>query len=286
MPWSSWASRPWRRPVPATPGPSAASDNGVTLEEALEHLRAIAAAVGLPVNADFEGGFAVDPEQVGANVRRAVSTGIAGLSIEDSTGDEADPLHDFDLAVERVRAARAGDRRERHRGGADRPLRGLRRRASRHRRDGPAVARLRGGGCRLPLRAADRHRRAGLGGPRRRSAQAGEPADQRPVHHGRGGGGSRGPADQRRGNPRADRLGGVPRDGPGDRGSRDVLPVRAAAGRGLAAGLPGSPVKPAAGTPKGPCRCGRTPPGRSGVSVVQVVRSRGRSPPAGPSGPG
>ena len=60
----------------------------------------------VPVNADFEGGFAVDPEQVDANVRLAAATGIAGLSIEDSTGDEAHPLHDFDLAVERVRAAR------------------------------------------------------------------------------------------------------------------------------------------------------------------------------------
>ena len=49
-----------------------------------------------------EGGFAVDPDEVGANVKLAASTGIAGLSIEDSTGDEADPLHDFDLAVERV----------------------------------------------------------------------------------------------------------------------------------------------------------------------------------------
>src|SRR6188472_737483 len=57
------------------------ADNGVTLEESLEHLGAIAAAVGLPVNADFEGGFAVEPEHVGANVRRAVATGIAGLSI-------------------------------------------------------------------------------------------------------------------------------------------------------------------------------------------------------------
>jgi len=54
----------------------------------------------------FEGGFAVEPEAVAANVRSAASTGIAGLSIEDSTGDPFDPLHDFDLAVERVRAAR------------------------------------------------------------------------------------------------------------------------------------------------------------------------------------
>jgi 2-methylisocitrate lyase-like PEP mutase family enzyme len=82
------------------------ADNHVRLDQALEHLRVIADAVKVPVNADFEGGFAVDPEQVGANVKLAVATGIAGLSIEDSTGDQADPLFEFDLAVERVRAAR------------------------------------------------------------------------------------------------------------------------------------------------------------------------------------
>ena len=82
------------------------ADNGVTLDEALEHLRAVVDAVDVPVNADFEGGFAVDPEQVNANVQLAASTGVAGLSIEDSTGDEAHPLHDFDLAVDRIRAAR------------------------------------------------------------------------------------------------------------------------------------------------------------------------------------
>jgi 2-methylisocitrate lyase-like PEP mutase family enzyme len=82
------------------------ADNGVTLDEALEHLRAIVASVDLPVNADFEGGFAVEPEQVNANVTLAAATGVAGLSIEDSTGDENHPLHDFDLAVERIRAAR------------------------------------------------------------------------------------------------------------------------------------------------------------------------------------
>ncbi len=81
-------------------------DNAVVLDEALDHLRSIAAAVRVPVNADFEGGFAVDPDQVHANVKRAAETGIAGLSIEDSTGDDADPLHPFDLAVERIRAAR------------------------------------------------------------------------------------------------------------------------------------------------------------------------------------
>ncbi|MEO8106326.1 MAG: isocitrate lyase/phosphoenolpyruvate mutase family protein [Actinomycetes bacterium] len=83
------------------------ADNGVLLEETLEHLAAVSRAVSVPVNADFEGGFAVDPQQVGANVKRAVATGIAGLSIEDSTGDAAAPLFEFELAVERVRAARA-----------------------------------------------------------------------------------------------------------------------------------------------------------------------------------
>ncbi len=83
-----------------------ADNRAVTLGQVLEHLRAVSAAVKVPVNADFEGGFAVDPQQVADNVTRAVATGIAGLSIEDATGDEADPLHEFDLAVERVRGAR------------------------------------------------------------------------------------------------------------------------------------------------------------------------------------
>lgn len=82
------------------------ADNRVSLEEALAHLRAIARAVELPVNADFEGGFATEPVSVGANVAMAVTTGIAGLSIEDSTGDPSHPLFDFALAVERIGAAR------------------------------------------------------------------------------------------------------------------------------------------------------------------------------------
>jgi 2-methylisocitrate lyase-like PEP mutase family enzyme len=82
------------------------ADGQVTLDEALEHLRLIAGAVDVPVNADFEGGYAVDAAGVAANVRLAATTGIAGLSIEDSSGDPADPLFDFDLAVERVAAAR------------------------------------------------------------------------------------------------------------------------------------------------------------------------------------
>jgi 2-methylisocitrate lyase-like PEP mutase family enzyme len=81
-------------------------DNHVTLEDALAHFTAMAAAVDVPFNADFEGGFAIEPDAVAANVARAVTTGVAGLSIEDSTGDAASPLFDFDLAVERIRAAR------------------------------------------------------------------------------------------------------------------------------------------------------------------------------------
>jgi 2-methylisocitrate lyase-like PEP mutase family enzyme len=82
------------------------ADNQVTLEQALEHLRLIADAVNVPVNADFEGGYAVDPAAVAANVKRAADTGIAGLSIEDSSGDEARPLFEVGLAVDRIRAAR------------------------------------------------------------------------------------------------------------------------------------------------------------------------------------
>jgi methylisocitrate lyase len=82
------------------------SDNRVSLDEALEHLRVVAGSVEVPVNADFEGGFAVEPDGVAANVARAVETGIAGLSIEDSSGDPATPLFDFDRSVARIGAAR------------------------------------------------------------------------------------------------------------------------------------------------------------------------------------
>jgi methylisocitrate lyase len=60
----------------------------------------------VPVNADFEGGYAVEPEGVAANVTAAATTGIAGISIEDATNDAARPLFDLSLAVERIRAAR------------------------------------------------------------------------------------------------------------------------------------------------------------------------------------
>lgn len=81
-------------------------DNHVSRDEMLAHLSEVAAAVDVPVNADFEGGFAVEPDGVAANVSLAVTTGIAGLSIEDSTADAAEPLFERSLAVERIRAAR------------------------------------------------------------------------------------------------------------------------------------------------------------------------------------
>ena len=81
-------------------------DNGVSLDDALAHLREIADAVDIPVSADFEGGFAIEPDNVAANVARAVETGIAGLSVEDSTRDPSNPLFDFELAVARVEDAR------------------------------------------------------------------------------------------------------------------------------------------------------------------------------------
>src|SRR5689334_17430575 len=67
------------------------ADSRVTVDDVCTHLTAICAAVDLPVNADYEGGYAVDPAGVATNVARAVKTGVAGLSIEDSTGDKAKP---------------------------------------------------------------------------------------------------------------------------------------------------------------------------------------------------
>src|SRR5215468_2126521 len=82
------------------------ADNRVTVDEVCDHLTALCAAVDLPVNADFEGGFAREPEGVAENVARGVKTGVAGLSIEDSTGDKDKPLYDRSLAIERIKAAR------------------------------------------------------------------------------------------------------------------------------------------------------------------------------------
>ncbi|MGH9588543.1 MAG: isocitrate lyase/PEP mutase family protein [Acidobacteriaceae bacterium] len=72
----------------------------------LAHIAEIVAATELPVNADFQGGYAVEPEAVAHNVRFCAATGVAGLSIEDSTGNPAQPLFDLPLAIDRIRAAR------------------------------------------------------------------------------------------------------------------------------------------------------------------------------------
>jgi 2-methylisocitrate lyase-like PEP mutase family enzyme len=83
------------------------SDNKVSLDELCDHLSSLCSSVEVPVNADFEGGFARDPDGVGKNVERALATGLAGLSIEDYTGDEGAPIYPHTLAVERIKAARA-----------------------------------------------------------------------------------------------------------------------------------------------------------------------------------
>jgi 2-methylisocitrate lyase-like PEP mutase family enzyme len=79
----------------------------VTRDMVLDHIADIVAATELPVNADFESGYARDPEGVAESVRRCVETGVAGLSIEDATGDAARPLFELPAAVERMKAARA-----------------------------------------------------------------------------------------------------------------------------------------------------------------------------------
>jgi 2-methylisocitrate lyase-like PEP mutase family enzyme len=83
------------------------ADNAVGVDVVLAHIAEIVAATDVPVNADFEGGYADEPAGVAENVRRCCETGVAGLSIEDSTGDKDKPLYDIPFAVERMKAARA-----------------------------------------------------------------------------------------------------------------------------------------------------------------------------------
>jgi 2-methylisocitrate lyase-like PEP mutase family enzyme len=84
-------------------------DGAQSMDTVLDHYRELAAATDIPLNADFENGFAHDPDEAAANVTRCIATGVAGLSIEDFHGDNsaAEPLYDFDLALKRVKAARA-----------------------------------------------------------------------------------------------------------------------------------------------------------------------------------
>jgi 2-methylisocitrate lyase-like PEP mutase family enzyme len=83
------------------------ADNAVGIDMVLAHLNEICAVTDVPVNADFEGGYADDPVGVAKNVTRCCETGVAGLSIEDSTGKKDKPLYDIPFAVERMKAARA-----------------------------------------------------------------------------------------------------------------------------------------------------------------------------------
>ncbi|CAE6826563.1 isocitrate lyase/PEP mutase family protein [Paraburkholderia aspalathi] len=82
------------------------ADNHVTREIILAHLRDMVAATDLPVNADFENGFGDNPADVAQSVKLAIETGVAGLSIEDSTGNAESPLFPLEVAVERLEAAR------------------------------------------------------------------------------------------------------------------------------------------------------------------------------------
>jgi 2-methylisocitrate lyase-like PEP mutase family enzyme len=81
-------------------------DGGMSRDRVLDHLTDMVEATDLPINADFESGFAPDAAGVAESVRLAVESGVAGLSIEDSTGDASQPLYVLDAAVERIRAAR------------------------------------------------------------------------------------------------------------------------------------------------------------------------------------
>jgi 2-methylisocitrate lyase-like PEP mutase family enzyme len=82
------------------------ADGGMSRDRVLEHLTNMVEGTDVPINADFESGFAPDAAGLAESVRLAVETGVAGLSIEDSTGQDANPLFELDTAVERVRAAR------------------------------------------------------------------------------------------------------------------------------------------------------------------------------------
>jgi len=83
------------------------ADGAQSIDDVLAHYREIAEAADIPLNADFENGFADDPDGVAANVTRCIATGVAGLSIEDSPNNSSTPVYDFDLTVARVKAARA-----------------------------------------------------------------------------------------------------------------------------------------------------------------------------------
>ena len=108
-------------------------DNGLSVDQALAHIRMIVEATDLPVNADFEGGFAHDASGVARNVERCLETGVAALSIEDSTGDKAKPLYAVCRGGRTHARGAQGHRREEERRLAGRACRMLP-----HRPSGPA----------------------------------------------------------------------------------------------------------------------------------------------------
>lgn len=127
-------------------------DTAVPRDIMLGHIREIVAATDVPVNADFENGYVHEPEGVAENVRLCVETGVAGLSIEDSTGERGKPLYDIDLAVARICAARAAIDSSRRRRSAHGPRGVLPCPSSgRAERIDPPARRLCGGGGRLSL---------------------------------------------------------------------------------------------------------------------------------------
>jgi 2-methylisocitrate lyase-like PEP mutase family enzyme len=115
--------RHWRRPAPGSRGRRAA-DNAVYARRCARSFQAIAASVDCPVNGDFEGGFAIEPAGVAATSPRAIATGIAGVSIEDSTGDASNPFS-TSICPSNASMRRAGNRSQRHASAAHRPLGGL-----------------------------------------------------------------------------------------------------------------------------------------------------------------
>jgi 2-methylisocitrate lyase-like PEP mutase family enzyme len=82
------------------------TDSAISCDQSLAHIADITAAVDLPVNADFASGYGADPQEVADSIARCVATGVAGLSVEDATGERSAPLYDLPIAVERIRAAR------------------------------------------------------------------------------------------------------------------------------------------------------------------------------------
>ena len=197
-------------------------DNGVTLAEALTHMRAIAERVDIPVNADFEGGFAIEPEAVGVNVASAATTGVAGLSIEDSTGDPMSPLFDFALSVERVRAARARTRQERELRMCSPPVPKASSSGGRTWTKPSAALSVRRGRRRLPLRARYSNQRGHRRRCAGRRAQASERAGGQRLHDREGPRRARRSAHQRRRCPGPRGVGRLSDSGGRDRRARDI----------------------------------------------------------------